>query len=429
MDKPANARTPESETPPFSIWQLLGLLAGPLLFLFVYFLVRPDGMPLTATAVLASTAWVCTWWITRAMPAPVTGLLPLVLFPVLDIAETAEAAAPYTDPTVCLLLGGILVALAGERWNLYHRIALNVIARLGASPGRLVLGFLSVTAVLSTWISSAVSAVLMLPIGLAVSAQMTALQKPHQGRKVIAINGGLKSNFGPALILSIAYGASFGGIAAQAGPRAGFLQWALVAAPITLLSVVCGWFTLRTLFPPETPGGKEQVRQDLTAMGPLSRQEKWALTALAVVSVMWISRPYLITPYLPKVGDATIAIFGAVLLFVIPTNLPQNQWLLTTEALRKVPWGLLLLFGAGFAIAGAFQSSGLSQWIAAGLPPLPAGTGHALGTAALGLAVTAAVGSGHIPLRQIARAGLWLNAVGAAVIAFCAYVWLPIMSK
>jgi solute carrier family 13 (sodium-dependent dicarboxylate transporter), member 2/3/5 len=490
----------ENQASSYAIWQRIGLFGGPLLFLICYFFVRPEGMPLTATTVLASTAWVATWWITEAMPIPVTSLLPLVLFPVLGVAKMSEVAAPYSDPTVYLFLGGFLVALAVERWNLHRRIALNVISLLGISPGRLVLGFMTSTAVLSMWLSNTATAMMMLPIGLAVVTQIANLQKGHHD-KVVSMAAATKSNFGTALMLSIAYGASLGGIgtligtppnavfagvAAKMGMQVGFLQWMILAVPIMVVMMAVTWFVLMKVFPSETgtiPGGKELIRQELKAMGAISKQEKWALTVFATVSFLWIARPYLVTPYLPMVDDSVIAIFGGVLLFLIPINMQKNQWLLTAEAVGKIPWGILLLFGAGFSIAGAFQTSGLSKWMAQSLTglqgvgylwvllalctlvifltevtsntaiatlfmPIVASLGTALGVAPVGLMVTTALAasfafmlpvatppnaivfsSGYVSIKDMAKAGLWLNLAGIVVIVFFAYVWLPLVWK
>lgn len=386
MDKPAITRTPESGAPSYSIWQLLGLLAGPLLFLFIHFLVRPDSLSPTATAVLAGTAWVATWWLTRAAPLPVTGLLPLVLFPVLGIASSSEAAAPYVHPTVLLLLAGSLGALAAVRWNLHRRIALGILALPGASPARLVLGFLTATAILSIWLSTAVTTVIMLPLGLAVITQKR--RTPH-GQKIIAMKAAPPSNFATAVILSIAYGAAF------SGPS--LLE--------RLLLIVCGGAILLLACAPDwkaIPGE--------TAPGPVSGQEWWVLAVCAVTASMWIARPYLISPYLPLVDDAAIAMVGALLLFLIPTDLAQNRWLLSAEALQQVPWSILLLIGAGFTIAGAFERTGLLQW----LTP----TWAVAGRSALELVVTTALAASFVStvsVKQLVKAGLWLGLAGTAV--------------
>jgi sodium-dependent dicarboxylate transporter 2/3/5 len=377
---------------------------------------------------LASAAWIAVWWTTRAVPIPVASLLPLVLFPVLGVADLSEAAAPYADPTVCLLLGGSLVTLAGERWNLQRRLALGAIALLGASPGRLVLGFLTLTAILSLWLSTAVTALIVLPLGLALIAQVSALQKYH-AHKVVAIGGGAsKPAFGIALVLGIAYAAAFGGIGNRIGSPSAF-HWLLVAVPAMLLVVACGWFILRAVWGLDLkaiPGGKERVGQELNALGPATRPEQWSRVVFAAVSIMWITRPFLIAPYLPQVDDAVIAVAGALALSLIPANLSQNRWLLSADTVQRVPWGILLLFGAGFSIARAGLSSGLAEWLTGSLPPALVAFGTTAGAATLGLIAIGAVAASfmsNVSYRQSARAAAWLGIAGMLIATCFTYVW------
>ncbi|MFZ5817502.1 MAG: SLC13 family permease [Bacillota bacterium] len=496
VTRPDLAEAAEPQTPHLLKW--IGLVAGPALFFIFLFFVRPEGMSAKALAVLASTLWIATWWITEAMPIPVTSLLPMVLYPVLGIAKMGEVAAPYSDPTVYLFLGGFLVALAVERWNLHRRIALGVINLLGVSPGRLVLGFLSSTALLSMWLSNTATAMMMLPIGLAVVAQVTELQSKNLNGVELSPKG--SSNFGTALMLSIAYGASIGGTGTLIGtpPNAilagvvtktlntqiGFLDWMIFAVPLGIIFSAVTWFVLMKVFPPETkeiPGGKELIRNEIKALGPITREELWALGVFLVVSFLWVTRPFLLAKVLPNVDDAVIAIFGGLLLFLIPTNLQKNQYMLTAEAVQKIPWGILLLFGAGFSVAKAFQTSGLSEWLGKSLTglqdigylgvliaavtlvifltevtsntaiatlmmPIMAALGQAINVSPMGLMVGAALAasfafmlpvatppnaivfaSGHVSIKQMARAGLWLNLVGIVVITLFVYLVMPLI--
>jgi sodium-dependent dicarboxylate transporter 2/3/5 len=181
---------------------------------------------------------------------------------------------------------------------------------------------------------------------------------------------------GTALILSIAYGATFGGLAAKLG-----------GPLLAVAAVACGWLILHLACAPGT-----RAMPGISEMEPVSAPERSALIMFGLTVVLWIARPYLITPYLPKVDDATIAMAAGLLLFLMPAHLDKNEWLLTTEAAQKLPWGMLLLFGSGLAITGAARSSGLTQWIAGSLPPLLVTIGETVGPPLLALVVIAAIG-------------------------------------
>lgn len=504
MSEPAEKleHSSENTAPSYSNFQLFGLFAGPVLFLLIYLFFKPAGLEPKGVAVLAGTAWMATWWITEAAPIPVSSLLPLILFPTLGVAAIKDVAAPYSDPTIYLFLGGMLIAVAIERWNLHRRIALGLISLIGVSPGRLILGFMVSTGVLSAFLSNTATAMMMLPIGLAVISQVVALSKGD--KKVVQLTSDgksvPKSNFGAALMLGIAYAASIGGVATLIGtpPNAvfagvasktlgvdiGFAKWMLVGGPLAAIFLVVTWFALLKILPPEIkdiPGGKEFIRGQLRDLGRLTVSEGRVLMVFLLVASLWILRPFVLKNYLPGVDDAMIAVFGGVLLFLIPANGQRGRFLLESDALSKLPWGILLLFGAGFSVAGAFQSSGLAKWIATGLTslqgvglfliilavvtlmifltevtsntaiatlfmPIMAAMGAALGVSPLSLMVTAAVAAsfafmlpvatppnaivfstGYVNIRQMARAGIWLNLIGIVVITLVCYYWLPLV--
>jgi sodium-dependent dicarboxylate transporter 2/3/5 len=487
--------------------QQVGLVAGPVLFGVVR-LFAPGGLTPAAAAVLASALWIATWWISEAVPIPVTSLLPIVLFPVQGVTDVAGAAGPYADPVVFLFLGGFLVALAIERWELHRRIALEVIARAGSRFHSLLAGFMLATAVLSMWISNTATAMLMLPIGMAVIAQLEAIREPGPETDVeysapvldtVDVGDLPRSNAGAALILGIAYGATIGGVATLIGtpPNAilagvlrtqldvelGFLEWMVVGLPLAAVFLVVAWGLLLRLLPPEfseLPGATGYVARQRAALGPMGRGERRVLAVFALVAAGWVLRPFVLEPFLPGVSDTTIAVGGGILVFLVPVDLRRGEFLLDWEATTRVPWGVLLLFGGGFSLAGGVRTSGLDRWLAGLLTglrgaetvwivfavavviivlteissnsataslfiPLMASLGLSLAVSPVVLMVTAAIaaslafmlpvatppnaivfGSGYVSLPQMARVGIWLNLIAVVLVTLIAAFWVPI---
>ena len=398
-DEPAGSRR---SRPWWLTRQTLGLVLGPVGFLLVLVL-APFGLEPAATAVLAGTLWVVVWWVTEAIPIPGTSLLPIVLFPLTGAMGVGETTAPYADPIVFLLLGGFLIALAVERWNLHHRLSLLIIRAVGIGANRLVLGFMAATGFLSMWISNTATAMMMVPIGAAVIAELTTvagrrrpvldhddLEEPNEPDDVI---GELvhpidtdpedlpNTTFGIALMLGIAFGASIGGAATLIGspPNAvlagvaetnlgievGFLEWMLVGVPVAVVFLPLAWGILILTLRPEItkrPKRDDVIGEQLRALGSMTTGERRVLAVFGLVAAGWITRPFLIQPYAPMITDAVIAVIGAILMFVVPVG--RDERLLDWTYTSRLPWGVLLLLGAGFAIANGFQTSGLDVAIA-----------------------------------------------------------------
>lgn len=352
----------------------IGLFLGPLIFIILIFLPPPNGMNPEARAVMSVTIWIAIWWITEAVPIPVTSLLPIILFPIsnaLDLQTTTEA---YGNPIVFLFLGGFMVALAMEKWNLHKRIAINIVKAIGTNKKRIVLGFMVATAFLSMWISNSATAMMMLPIGVAIILQLSTVSEEDEGF--------LKGNFGKALLLSIAYSASIGGLATLIGTptnailaaivkqlydvEISFEQWMLMALPIVILLLLLCWYYLVSLAFPlqntKNTKGQEELERQAISLGNMSWEEKWVLSVFIFIAFLWITRSFLLDKIFTGLDDSMIAIFGAVLLFVIPDSSGKG-FLLGWEISRELPWGLLLLFGGGLAIASGFKDSGLAEWI------------------------------------------------------------------
>ena len=352
----------------------IGLVAGPLVFILVLTVFRPTDLPQEANAILAGTLWIAIWWITEAIPIAVTALLPIILFPLtggLDLASTTEA---FGHRYIFLYMGGFIIAIAIEKWNLHRRIALNTINLIGTNVSSMILGFMVATAFLSMWISNTATSVMMLPIGMAIAAQLKDDPATPEDEH---------AQFSKALMLAIAYSASIGGMATLIGTPpnlvlAGivqetynveitFSQWIMFGLPISvLLLFICWQYLVRVIFKMQGqtfPGGKQEIRAQLTQLGSISFEEKMVMGVFSLTALAWITRSFVLKQFIPAIDDTIIAMAGAVLLFLLPASKEKGGTLIDWESAVKLPWGIILLFGGGLAIANGFQASGLAVWI------------------------------------------------------------------
>lgn len=363
----------------------IGRFLGPIIFLIMVMLF-PDN---PAMKVAAVTSLMVIWWITEAIPIPATALVPIVLFPVLGILNPAEAAAPYADKIIFLFMGGFIIAMSMQRWGLHERIALHIIRIMGTSPRRLILGFMVATAFLSMWISNTATAMMMVPIAVAIIATIlpkidTKLEEMTQTQR----------NFSECLVISIAYAATIGGIATiigtppngifiaqveaifPAAPQIDFFTWMKFGLPITCIFLPIAWVWLTygayRHMPETISHGKEIIQNRLKELGNIGQGEKWTLFVFVLTAVAWIFRTEKdiggiiipgISTYLPYVHDSTIAIAGALLLFLLPVNRKERIYTMNWEWAKKIPWGILILFGGGIALSKAFIASGLAKVI------------------------------------------------------------------
>jgi sodium-dependent dicarboxylate transporter 2/3/5 len=366
--------------------RLLGRFAGLGLFLIVLLAPPPPGLELPGWRAAAVGLLMAVWWMTEALPIAATSLLPLLLFPLLGILPIRQAAAPYANPLIFLFLGGFLIALAMERWELHRRVALLTIRAVGVRPSRVVAGFMIASAGLSMWISNTATAMMMLPIGLSV-VQLVEGRKEDAGDGEPGHGGEEKegTNFAVCLMLGIAYACSVGGLGTLIGtpPNAlfsayvletwgveiSFVRWLAVGLPLTAVGLVVVFLVLvRWVFPlrlKELPGGRELIGRELAKLGPMSRAEKRVAAVFALTALLWVTRP-LITRVLPGLSDAGVAIFGALSLFLIPAGgqgSKRRRALLDGGAFQRLPWRVLLLFGGGLSLASAIQGTGLAAWI------------------------------------------------------------------
>lgn len=352
----------------------LGLVLGPLLFAFVQFGPSAEGLSEEATAALAVALWVGTWWVTEAVPIAVSALLPIVLFPLTGALDLGTTTAAYGHKYVFLYLGGFLLAIAIEKVNLHRRIALFIIASIGTQMRMIVLGFMVATAFLSMWISNTATSVMMLPIGLAIIAQYRDHPDTPENEH---------TQFGKMLMLAIAYSASIGGIGTLIGTppnlvlagivkelygvEIGFLEWMLLALPLSVLLLALCWvyltrFAVR-LKADDFAGGVEEIKRQREALGSIHPDEKKVGIVFLLTAVAWISRSFLLSPILPAMDDTIIALSAGIALFVIRGSKGEGA-ILSWDDSKRIPWGILILFGGGLAIAQGFKDTGLAKWFA-----------------------------------------------------------------
>uniref|UniRef100_UPI0035679A9F SLC13 family permease n=1 Tax=Marinobacter sp. TaxID=50741 RepID=UPI0035679A9F len=353
--------------------QLIGLVLGALFLLMTLFFPAPETMGGEAWAALGLMLLMATWWSTEAIPIPATAMLPIVLVPALGLGSVSAATSPYAHPIIFLFLGGFTLGLAMQRWNLHRRIALLTLKTVGSKPKRQIAGFMLATAFLSMWVSNTATAIMMLPIGLSVIA-MADGSNPDGLRR-----------YATALLLAIAYSASIGGIGTLIGtpPNAllaaylsedqgisvGFAQWMLLGVPVTIvmLSLAWWWLTRRDFGLARQGDSGDLIGDELAALGPLGKGEKLVGVVFLLTAAAWIFRPLLSDGLMPWLSDTGIAIAAAIVMFLIPVDTRERQFLMDWDTAKGIPWGVLLLFGGGLAMAGVISSSGLAEWIAGSL--------------------------------------------------------------
>jgi solute carrier family 13 (sodium-dependent dicarboxylate transporter), member 2/3/5 len=368
---------------PYGARQWIGWIVGPSLLLLTLLVPPPEGLSVAGWRTAGAAGLMAAFWIAETIPIPATALLPLVLFPALGLGDIRESAAPFANPIIFLFLGGFIIALAMQRWNLHRRVAIGLIGALGTRPARIVAGFLLASALVSMWVSNTATALMMLPIALSVVELFPAAT--GESRKL--------HDFGAALLLSVAYGATTGGMATLIGtpPNAllaayvsdiynitiGFGQWMLLGVPVVLVALPIVYLVLtRVMFRLDTrelPGVAELIAREKASLGPMTRPEAAVACVFALTACGWVFQPVLARA-VPLVSDTTIAMSGALLLFMIPVDLRRGVFVMDWEATQGVPWGVLLLFGGGLSLAGNIERHGLAQYLgtlASGLDNLP----------------------------------------------------------
>ncbi|WRS31009.1 DASS family sodium-coupled anion symporter [Actinomycetaceae bacterium MB13-C1-2] len=384
VDQKSPGEQAPAEPTKVNLRRWFGLGVGIILAIIVY-LVLPGSLSHNGKLTAATAVLMGAWWMTEALPIPATALVPLIIFPLLgDEIPIKDVGASYGNDVIFLFMGGFMLALAMQRWNLHRRIALLTVKFMGSRTDRMIAGFMIATGFLSMWVSNTATAVMMLPIGMSVLL-LVAKVAPGAGVKSVNESGEtiIKSNFATALMLGIAYAASLGSLGTIIGTppntllvgylqenfgiNIGFGQWMLVGMPLSIIFLVICWLLLtKVLFRPEikeVPGGKKLIENELKALGPLSQGEIRVLIIFVLAAVSWVGVPLIFKP--APITDAGIAMIVGLLLFTVPSGTARGVRLLDWQSAVQLPWGVLLLFGGGLALSSQFGSSGLTDWIGA----------------------------------------------------------------
>ncbi len=456
----------------------VGRVLAPALAIAVYLALPDAELGADGRAVGAVGALMATLWVTEALPLPVTSLLPIVLFPVLDVTDVSGATAPYASDLIFLFMGGFMIALSMQRWGLHERIAITTLRLVGTRPVNLVGGFMLATGFLSMWVSNTATTVMMLPIGASVAGlvltqlakereDVTAPSGPTPVAADSATSGGSRTSpFATGLMLAIAFSASIGSLATLIGTppnlfmaefldetygiEIAFGRWMLVGLPLALVFGVIAWVLLtRVVFRPEVrdvPGAKDLLEREAARLGAIGRGERTVLAVFVATALAWILREPLtggenalsqslleVLPGLAGASDAGIAILAAVALFALPVDLRQGVFALDWDTARQIPWGVLLLFGGGLSLANGVQESGFDEWVGqqvGGLGILPV-LGIVAGVALITLLLTeltsnTATAATFLPILAGVAIGLEIPVlvlvVPAALAASCAFM-------
>lgn len=405
-------------------YQKVGLVLGPLVAALMIFSGAPDDLATPAWRTAAMGSWMAIWWATEAVPIAVTALLPLVLFPLLGIASIQDTSAPFANKVIYLFLGGFIVALAMQRWDLHRRIALTVLQHTGGSGRSLVGGFMLASAFLSMWVMNTSTTMMMLPIAVSIIAVIHG--------SVEGLDDKAKRDFQYSLLLGVAYASTIGGMSTLVGtaPNAmlaafmletygteiDFARWMMIGVPLSAVMLPLAWLTLtRWVFKVDfiTSGdGRAALKRMKDELGPITVPEKRIGIVFIALALTWIMRPLLVKlPGLGALDDSGIAMAGAISLFLIPSGDRSDPLLIRWHYIEKLPWSILLLFGGGLTLAAAVSKTGLAAWLGSGL----AGLG-ALPIAALVLAVAIMIIFLTELTSNIATTATFLPVVGAIAI-------------
>ena len=355
----------------------IGILISLIISLALFF-INPFHVNASANKVMAVAALIISLWISEAMPMPVVALLPLVLFPILKIASIETTTSSFSNPIIYLFMGGFLIGLAIEKWNLHRRIALNIVKLTGTSGDRIILGFIISTGLISMWLSNTATTMMMFPIALSV---IHVMKENHPQQQRI-------QNFSLAIMLAIGLASNFGGIATLIGtpPNVayaayiqkkynigiGFFDWMIICMPLSiLLLLILYWVMVKWLYPngmKADASTKQMIRNEVHKLGAFSTSEKRVLVIFLCTATLWITKDLINKLGLIKLDDTMIALIGAIALFICPAGGEKKEALLQWDDTKKMAWGILLLFGGGIALASALEKAGLieqlGQWFA-----------------------------------------------------------------
>lgn len=362
----------------------IGFFLGPLLFVALYFFFPESLISPQAPEVLALASLMLTWWITEAVPLPVTAFLPLVGFPLLNVMKIDQSALPYAHPVIFLFMGGFMIALALEKHRLHERIALKLIRFTGTSGNGIILGFMLAAALLSMWISNTATAMMMLPIAVSVVHLLLNDVKTFED-----ISNKGERNFATSLLLSIGYASSLGGMATIVGTppnvvfkglledffdlKISFGEWMIIGVPVAALLILANYLLVtKIIFPnnlKKVEGSETLIANRLAKLGPVKKSEKLVLVIFSSTAFFWIfQQPINEWLNIKLLNDTTIGMCGGLLMFLVPVDFKQGKFILTWSDTEKLAWGILFLFGGGLCLAEGLDKAGIigavGQWIA-----------------------------------------------------------------
>ncbi len=367
------------------LWRKILFVIAPFIAFYIIFFTNLDSQNPAVSNTLAVAVWMALWWVSEIVPLAITSLLPIALFPLLGIMNGKAVSSTYFNHVIFLFIGGFLVALAIQKWNLHKRIAIKILQIVGVSPGKILFGFMFATAFLSMWISNTATTMMMVPILISIIVKLEELN----GRKKV-------KHFAIGLLLATAYSASVGGIATLVGtppnlafssiyklsfpaaPDITFASWFIFALPITVILFIILYLYLYFVFVKKDEDwkaiDKNMLNQDMKEMGKMSYEERVLGIVFVLLALLWFFRSDLdigsfhlrgwanLFPYPKYLNDGTVAIIMAIFLFIIPSKSKKNEYLMDWKAAEDIPWEIILLFGGGFALAAGFKESGLSSW-------------------------------------------------------------------
>lgn len=365
--------------------RLLKLLSGPLAAIIVWSFFELDPANPVTTRMAGVIAWITMWWLTEALELGVTALLPLVLMPLLGIADMKTTSMQYMDPVIFLFIGGFMLAIAMEKWNLHKRIALNILLRTGSKPSQILFGVMLASFLISMWISNTATVMMLFPAVVSIAASVKTSDTHYE-------------KFAAALMIGLAYSATIGGMSTLVGTptnmifasfysrefpdgEISFADWFLFAMPLAALFFVLTFFVLKLLYVRKftlTGFSKNDLAEQLKSLGPISREEKTVMVVFFCTALLWFFRSDIDFGFMQIRGwsdlfgkpsylqDSTVAICMALLLFLIPSK-EKKESILEWRDASKIPLNVVFLFGGGFALAKGFEVSGLSSWLAESL--------------------------------------------------------------
>ena len=361
--------------------RIIGFWLGIISFLIILYLPNPEGLSSEGRITAAVFVLMGLWWAFEAIPLQITALMPLILFPLLNVEEIGVISREYMNKVQFLFAGGFIIALAIQKWGLHKRVALNILKFSGLNSRGIVASFMVASAVLSMWVMNTSTAIMLLPVGISVIKVISDT--------VNNVTENQKFNFQLCLLLGIAYAASVGGIATPIGTSPngvliqfasnnydydiGFANWLSIGLPITLgLGPLIWVFLTYFIFPVNFSANQEsknKLDSMLRELGPMSNEEKKVIVVFLITAFFWIFRQLIDDlPGLSLLDDSVIAITGAVSLFFINENKSRNKLLVWDDVQKGFPWGLIFLFGGGMALAFVVNDSGLALWLASLIP-------------------------------------------------------------